>query len=59
MYIQKCNSLQSGLSHSLSKVNAHTVLILFDYAPWALIKILDLESGLLFKVGAYSRLGTY
>ena len=26
---------------------------------WALIKFLDLESGPLFEVGAYSRLGAY
>ena len=26
---------------------------------WALIKFLDLESGRLFEVGAYSRLGAY
>ena len=32
---------------------------LFDLPPWALIKFLDLESGRLFEVGAYSRLGTY
>ena len=32
---------------------------LFDQPPWALIKFLDLESGRLFKVGAYSRLGAY
>ena len=28
---------------------------LFDLPPWALIKFLDLESGRLFEVGAYSR----
>ena len=32
---------------------------LFDLPPWALIKFLDLESRRLFKVGAYSRLGSY
>ena len=30
---------------------------LFDSPPWALFKFLDLESGRLFEVGAYSRLG--
>ena len=35
------------------------LLYLFDQPPWALIKFLDLESGRLFKEGAYSRLGAY
>ena len=36
------------------------LLLLFVlFAPWALIKFLDLESGRLFEVGAYSRLGGY
>ena len=29
------------------------------YSRWALIKFLDLESGRLFEVGVYSRLGAY
>ena len=29
------------------------------YAPRAVIKFLDLESGRLFELGAYSRLGAY
>ena len=32
---------------------------IFDEPPWALIKFLDLESGRLFEVGAYSRLGAF
>ena len=32
---------------------------LFDLPPLALIKFLDLESGRLFGVGVYSRLGAY
>ena len=32
---------------------------LFNLPPWALIKFLDLESGCLFEVGAYSRVGAY
>ena len=27
--------------------------------PWALTEFLDLESGRLFEVGAYSKLGAY
>ena len=37
----------------------HLIPYLFDLPPWALIKFLDLESGRLFEVGAYSRLGAY
>ena len=32
---------------------------LFNLPPWALIKFLDLKSGRLFEVGAYTRLGAY
>ena len=44
------------LDHALSKPY---VPYLFDLPPWALIKLLDLESWRLFEVGAYSRLGVY
>lgn len=41
------------LAHALSKPY---VPYLFDLPPWALIKLLDLESWRLFETGAYLRL---
>ena len=35
------------------------LLLVFLNHTWALMKFLDLKSGRLFEVGAYSRLGAY
>ena len=44
---------KSRVAYDDLKLNGNTDRI---YSPWAIIKFLDLESGRLFEVGAYSRL---
>ena len=51
---------QVGLGKSKTKDHKKDYRIYSINRPsWALIKFLDLESGCLFEVGAYLRLGAY
>ena len=55
------SALRSNLSyfyiHFCQKRYSFHIPYLFDQPPWTLIKFLDLESGRLLEVSAYSRLG--
>ena len=55
------NSVTNILFRGINNPQQNATIASIDRltAPWALIKFLDLESGRLFEVGAYSRLGAY